>query len=76
MAAGLIASLTKLMGDSALAGIAAKGTMDMNKKKENQAILDDGLLSSSKTKTETKKNEAPKLKTLSKSDSIQVFVTI
>ena len=76
MAGELMASLIKLMGDSALAGTAAKGTMDMNKKKENQAILDDGLLSSSKTKTETKKDVAPKLKTLSKSDIDDLMIML
>ena len=46
MAGELMASLIKLMGDSALAGTAAKGTMDMNKKKEgNKAILDDWIVS-------------------------------
>lgn len=60
-----MASLIKLIGDSALAGTAAKGTMDMNKKKEgNKPILDDGLLSSKSKKTE----KAPEYKTLSKND--------
>lgn len=54
MAAGLIASLIPLLEASA-AGTAAKGTMDMNKKKEvSKEILDDGLLSSKKVE---KKNE-------------------
>ena len=51
---------------ASLAGTAAKGTLDMNKKKETQKILDDGLL----TKTETTTEKAPALKTLSK-DEIQ-----
>lgn len=54
MAAGLIASLIPLL-DTVAAGTAAKGTMDMNKKKDESKILDDGLLASSK-KTKTDNN--------------------
>lgn len=68
-----MASLIKLIGDSALAGTAAKGTMDMNKKKEeNKPILDDGLLSSKSKKTE----KAPEYKTLSKNDLDDLMIML
>ena len=51
--AGLAALLLKPALDAALAGTAAKGTMDMNKEEATKPILDDGLLSKSEKK-ETK----------------------
>ena len=63
MAAGLIASLMNAVNAS-LAAQAAKSTMDMNKKKEETGILDDGLLS----KSNTKAKEGNKYKTFSKSE--------
>lgn len=62
MAAELIASLMNAVNAS-LAAQAAKSTMDMNKKKEDSKILDDGLLSKS-----NKKPAERKYKTLSNSE--------
>lgn len=62
MAAGLIASLMNAVNAS-MAAQAAKSTMDMNKKKEDSKILDDGLLSKS-----NKKPAERKYKTLSNSE--------
>lgn len=73
MAAGLIASLIPLLEGSA-AGVAAKGTMDMNKKKEGEkAILDDGLLSKSDTKV--KGGESP-FKTLSRDEKDELMIDL
>ena len=41
--AGLAALLLKPALDAALGGTAAKGTMDINKKREVSKILDDGM---------------------------------
>ena len=73
MAAGLIASLIPLL-DVAAAGTAAKGTMDMNKKKgANKGILDDGLLSKSDTKV--KGNESS-FKTLSRDEKDELMIDL
>lgn len=73
MAAGLIASLIPLLEGSA-AGVAAKGTMDMNKKKEGEkAILDDGLLSKSDTKV---KGDSNSFKTLSQAEKDELMIDL
>ena len=55
--AGLAALLFKPALDAALAGTAAKGTMNMNKKKEDSKILDDGTKTSKKKKEKAKEPE-------------------
>ena len=77
MAAGLIASLIPLLEGSA-AGVAAKGTMDMNKKKEGEkAILDDGLLSKSNTKVKGEnKSESNSFKTLSQAEKDELMIDL
>ena len=71
--AGLAALLFKPALDAALAGTAAKGTMDMNKKKEGFKILDDGTKTSKKEKEETKE---PEYRTLSESEIDDLMIML
>ena len=75
--AGLAALLTKSALDAALAGTAAKGTMDMNKKKEEAPslglkVLGDG----SKTKASDTKVNDPQYKRLSQAEKDDLFITL
>ena len=71
--AGLAALLFKPALDAALAGTAAKGTMDMNKKKEGFKILDDGTKTSKKKEEKTKE---PKYRTLSESEIDDLMIML
>lgn len=71
--AGLAALLFKPALDAALAGTAAKGTMDMNKKKEGSKILDDGTKTSKKKEEKTKK---PEYRTLSESEIDDLMIML
>lgn len=80
--AGLAALLTKSALDAALAGTAAKGTLDMNKKKEESPFLDTGLLSKSENEDEKKvekkveEKKEPEYKTLSKNDLDDLMIML
>ena len=74
--AGLAALLLKPALDAALAGTAAKGTMDMNKKKEDSKILDDGTKTSKKPVEKKEKAKEPEYKTLSKNDLDDLMIML
>lgn len=74
--AGLAALLFKPALDAALAGTAAKGTMDMNKKKEDSKILDDGTKTSKKPVEKKEKAKEPEYKTLSKNDLDDLMIML
>lgn len=74
--AGLAALLTKSALDAALAGTAAKGTLDMNKKKEDSKILDDGTKTSKKPVEKKEKAKEPEYKTLSKNDLDDLMIML
>ena len=74
--AGLAALLLKPALDAALAGTAAKGTMDMNKKKEDSKILDDGTKTSKKSVEKKEKTKEPEYKTLSKNDLDDLMIML
>ena len=65
---GISALLLKPALDAALAGTAAKGAMDMNKKKEDFKILDDGTKTSKKPVEKKEKTKEPEYRTLSESE--------
>lgn len=71
--AGLAALLFKPALDAALAGTAAKGTMNMNKKKEDSKILDDGTKTSKKKKEKAKE---PEYRTLSESEIDELMIML
>ena len=74
--AGLAALLFKPALDAALAGTAAKGTMDMNKKKGDSKILDDGTKTSKKPVEKKEKSKEPEYKTLSKNDLDDLMIML
>ena len=74
--AELAALLLKPALDAALAGTAAKGTMDMNKKSEEKKILDDGTKTSSKKVEKKEKAKEPKYKTLSKNEIDDLMIML
>lgn len=73
--AGFTALLLKPALDAALAGAAAKGTMDMNKTKEGIKVLDDETKTSSKKKVEKIEKE-PKYKKLSPLEEYELMITL
>lgn len=75
--AGLAASLLlKPALDAVMAGTAAKGTMDMNKKKEDSKILDDGTKTSKKPVEKKEKAKEPEYRTLSKSEIDDLMIML
>ena len=74
--AGLAALLFKPALDAVMAGTAAKGTMDMNKKKEDSKILDDGTKTSKKPVEKKEKAKEPEYKTLSKNDLDDLMIML
>ena len=73
---GISALLLKPALDAALAGTAAKGAMDMNKKKEDFKILDDGTKTSKKPVEKKEKTKEPEYRTLSESEIDDLMIML